>query len=208
MLRRVWFARGQLLDSFAMTPSPDALISAAVNHLLAQESWARARLAPHAGKLARFEIGPVTVRLQVAADGMLVAAATDQPVAVTIHIRAADLPLIAQNRERAFSYVTIDGDADFASTISQVGQSLRWEVADDLSRLVGDMAAQRIVGGATATLATLRSTRQKFMENVAEYFLEEKPMLLRPQAVTGYTADVTRLRDDVERLAKRIERLA
>lgn len=208
MLRRAWFVRGQPLDSFAMTPSPDALIAAAVNHLLAQESWARVRLAPHAGKLARFEVGPVTVRLQVAADGMLAAAAADQPVAVTIHIRAADLPLIAQNRERAFSYVTIDGDADFASTISQVGQSLRWEVADDLSRLVGDIAAQRIVGGAMATLATLRSTRQKFMENVAEYFLEEKPMLLRPQAVAGYTADVTRLRDDVERLAKRIERLS
>ena len=191
-----------------MTPTPDSFIPAALNHLLAQESWARARLTPHAGKVARFEIGPVTLRLQVAADGLLASAGADDPVAVTIHIRAADLPLIAQNRERAFSYVTIDGDADFASTISQVGQSVRWEVADDLSRLVGDIAAQRIVVGATATVAILRSTQQKFMENVAEYFLEEKPMLLRPQAVTAFTGDVTRLRDDVERLAKRIERLA
>ena len=191
-----------------MTPSPDAFIPAALNHLLTQESWARARLAPHAGKVARFEIGPLTLRLQVAADGMLVSVATDQPVAVTIHIRAADLPLIAQNRERAFSYVTIDGDADFANTISQVGQSVRWDAAEDLSRLVGDIAAQRIVTGAAATVATVRATGQKFMENVAEYFLEEKPMLLRPQAVTDFTAEVTRLRDDVERLAKRIERLA
>ncbi len=191
-----------------MTPSFDSFIPAALNHLLARESWARARLAAHAGKVARFEIGPVTLRLQVAADGMLMAAVAQDPVAVTIHIRAADLPLIAQNRERAFSYVTIDGDADFASTISQVGQSLRWEVADDLSHLVGDIAAQRLVDGATATVAGLRSTRQKFMENLAEYFLEEQPMLLRPQAVTDFTSDVTRLRDDAERLAKRIERLA
>ncbi len=191
----------------AMTPSPDSFIPAALNHLLAQESWARARLAPHAGKVARFEIGPVTLRLQVAADGLLSPASANDPIAVTIQIRAADLPLIAQNRERAFSYVTIEGDADFASTISQVGQSVRWDVTEDLSHLVGDVAAQRIVVGATATVASLRSTRQKFMENVAEYFLEENPMLLRPQAVTDFTGEVTRLRDDVERLAKRIERL-
>ena len=191
-----------------MTPSPDALIPAALNHLLAQESWARAKLLPHGGKVARFEIGPITLRLQVTADGMLAAAMASDPVAVTIHIRAADLPLIVQNRERAFSYVSIDGDADFASTISQVGQSLRWDVADDLSRLVGDIAAQRMVTGATATFETVRTTGQKFMENLAEYFLEEKPLLLRPQAVNDFTAEVTRLRDDGERLAKRIERLA
>ena len=191
-----------------MMPSPDSFIPAVLNHLLAKESWAPARLIPHAGKVARFEIGPATLRLQVTADGLLAPAQTADPVAVTIRIRAADLPLIAQNRERAFSYVTIEGDADFANTISQVGQSLRWEVADDLSPLVGDIAARRLVDGATATVAGLRSTRQKFMENLAEYFLEERPMLLRPQAVTDFTSDVTRLRDDVERLAKRIERLA
>ena len=191
-----------------MMPLPYSLLPAALNHLLSQESWARARLAPHAGKVARIDLGVAGVRLQVGADGMVAAAAPEDPVAVTITIRAADLPLILQNRERAFAYVKIDGDADFASTISQVGQSLRWEVADDLARVVGDIAAQRIVGGAGATVAAVRTTHRKFMENVAEYFLEEKPMLIRPQAVVDFTADVTRLRDDVERLAKRIGRLA
>ncbi|MED7632173.1 sterol-binding protein, partial [Lacticaseibacillus casei] len=32
-------------------------------------------------------------------------------------------------------------------------------------------------------------------------------LLIRPQAVTGFTAEVTKLRDDVARLAKRIEKL-
>ena len=194
-----------------MTPIPDSLLPAVLNHLLAQETWARARLMPHAGKVARFDVGLVILRLQVAADGLLCAAAadaTDAIDAVTIRIRAADLPLIAQHRERAFSFVKIEGDADFANAISQVGQSLRWEVTDDLSRLVGDIAARRIVDGATATVNSLRATQQKVMENVAEYFLEEKPMLTRPQAVADFTSDVTRLRDDVERLAKRIERLS
>lgn len=190
------------------TPSLDSLLPAALNHLLVQETWARARLAPHADKVARFEIGPVTTSLRVAGDGLLEHADPEAVAAVTIRIRLADLPLIAQNRDRAFSYVKIEGDADLANTISQLSQSLRWEVADDLSRLVGDIAARRIVDGTNAGVATLRTTQRKLMENVAEYFLEENPMLVRPQAVTDLTGAVTRLRDDVERLAKRIERLS
>ena len=191
-----------------MSPFSLSLLPTAVNHLLAQESWARARLLPHAGKVACFDTGIAALRLKVTGDGMVTDAAADEPVAVTIRVRPADLPLILQHRERAFSYVKIDGDADFANTISKVSETLRWDVADDLSQVVGDIAAQRIVDGAGAVAATMRSTQQKLMENMAEYFLEEQPMLIRPQAVTDFTADVTRLRDDVERLAKRIERLA
>jgi ubiquinone biosynthesis protein UbiJ len=190
-----------------MTSPLDSLLPAALNHLLDQETWARAKLMPHAGKVAQFDVGLLSVRLRVASDGLLAAAPADDPVAVTIRIRAADLPLIAQDRTRAFSFVKIEGDADLANTISQISQSLRWEVADDLSRLVGDIAARRIVDGVGDTVETVRTTHRKFMENVAEYFLEENPMLIRPQAVTEFTADVTRIRDDVERLAKRIERI-
>lgn len=190
-----------------MLPNFSLFLPNAINHLLAQEPWARGQLLPHAGKVACLETGIVTVRLKVCADGMVSGALADEPLAVTIRVRPADLPLILQNRERAFSTVKIDGDADFANTISKVSQNLRWDVANDLSQLVGDIAAQRIVDGASAAAATVRSSQQKVMENVAEYFLEEQPMLIRPRAVHEFTADVTRLRDDVERLAKRIERL-
>jgi ubiquinone biosynthesis protein UbiJ len=191
-----------------MTTPVDTVLPAALNHLLAQESWARAMLIPHAGKVACFDLGVVSVALLVAADGLVQAPEPASTAAVTIRVRAADLPLILQDRERAFSYVSIDGDAEFANTISQLSRSLRWEVADDLGKLVGDIAAQRIVGGAGAIATTLRATQRKLLENVAEYFLEEQPLLVRPQAVSDLSDEVTRMRDDVERLAKRIGRLS
>lgn len=182
-------------------------ISAAINHLLAQENWARAKLARHAGKVACFDAGVMTVNLRVAADGMVQAASADAPTNVTIRAKLSNLPLMAQNREHAFSYVQIEGDADFANTISQLSENLRWEAEHDLSRWIGDIAATRIVGGVRSALETARTTQQRFAENVAEYFLHEKPLLVRPQAVTEFSGDVTKLRDDVERLAKRIEKL-
>jgi ubiquinone biosynthesis protein UbiJ len=42
---------------------------------------------------------------------------------------------------------------------------------------------------------------------MAEYLLEENPMLVRPRDVDEFAAEVTRLRDDVERLGKRIDKL-
>lgn len=188
-------------------PSLSQLGIVAINHLLAQESWARTKLAAHAGKLACFNVGMIVLHLKVAADGMLEAGAeTDLPT-VTIRVNMADLPLILQHRERAFSYVKIEGDADFANTISQVSQSLRWDAEADLSPLLGEMAAMRVVSAAKSLGNHAKSTHQKLAENTAEYFLEENPLLMRRQAVVDFTADVTKLRDDVERMAKRIDKL-
>jgi len=182
-------------------------VSATINHLLAREPWAREKLARHAGKVALFDTSVMSIRLKVEADGMVRAAGTDEPQNVTIRVKLSDLPLILQHREHAFSYVQIEGDADFANTISQLSESLRWEAEEDLSRLIGDVAAVRVVSGARAAFDAAKSTQKKVAENVAEYFLEENPLLVRPQMVADFSSEVTRLRDDVERLAKRLEKL-
>jgi ubiquinone biosynthesis accessory factor UbiJ len=182
-------------------------LSAAINHLLLREPWAREKLARHAGKIALFDAGLVAVRLKAAADGLVQPAGADESQHVTIRVKLSDLPLMAQNREHAFSYVQIEGDADFANTVSQLSETLRWEAEEDLSKLIGDIAAARVAGGARLALDTARTAQRKLTENLAEYFLEEKPLLVRQQIVTDFSSDVSRLRDDVERLAKRIEKL-
>ena len=184
-----------------------AVIPAALNHLLEREVQARARLKVHAGKVARFDLGVTQVCLHVESDGLIATAPADATPQVTIRIKPADVPLILQHRDRAFSYVTIEGDADFANTISQLSQSIRWDAEEDLSRVVGDIAAVRILSGAKSVIATLAATQRKLAETTAEYFLEENPMLMRHQPIRDFAGDVARLRDDAERLAKRIDRL-
>ncbi|AXA94870.1 SCP2 domain-containing protein [Massilia sp. YMA4] len=181
--------------------------AATINHLLAQEDWARAELKQYAGKVARIDASPAELRLMVAADGMVQAASSDVVPAVTIRLKLSDLPLIAQNRERAFSYVQIEGDAEFANAISRLSQLLRWEAEHDLEKLVGPIAAVRLVSGAKSALASLQTGQRKLTENVAEYFLEEQPLLVRPAVTEEFAAGVTRLRDDVERAIKRLEKL-
>lgn len=181
-------------------------IAATINHLLARQPAQQAMLAAHAGKTACIATGFFDLRVRVAADGLL-EAGEEVNASVTIRVKPADLPQIAANPERAVSFVKIEGDADFANTISQVASKLRWEAEEDLAPLVGDIAAVRIVQTAQASLATMQSTGKKLAENMAEYLLEENPLLLHRQAANDFAAAVATLRDDTERLAKRIQLL-
>lgn len=191
--------------------SPQAALTASavatINHLLADEAWARASLQRHAGKIAVIDTGHLALRLRVAADGLLEAAQPDAVSNVTIHVKLADLPLIAQNRERAFSYVRIEGDAEFANTISQLSRGLRWEPEHDLERLFGPVGANRLAGGARRAVAGVNAAGRRLAENLAEFLVEERPVLIRPGEVDALNADVVRLRDDVERTTKRVARL-
>lgn len=193
-----------------MIPSSSLLATPAVatiNHLLAQEAWARESLVRHAGKEACIDTGHLALRLRVARDGMLEPGTAEGPANVTIRVKLTDLPLIAQNRDRAFSYVKIEGDAEFANTISSLSKGLRWDAEYDLERIVGPLGARGLVQGARGAANGVLGAGRRLAENVAEFLLEERPVLVRPTAVNEFAADVVRLRDDVERTAKRIAKL-
>jgi ubiquinone biosynthesis protein UbiJ len=63
------------------------------------------------------------------------------------------------------------------------------------------------VAGTRSALAFGLDTGRRLAENVAEYLLEEQPVLMRPGAIADWSADVVELRNDVERLLKRIEKI-
>ncbi|MCD2517081.1 SCP2 sterol-binding domain-containing protein [Massilia sp. G4R7] len=180
---------------------------ATINHLLAQEAWARDALKRHAGKEACIDTGHLQLRLRVARDGMLEAGSGQGPANVTIRMKLTDLPLIAANRERAMSYVKIEGDAEFANAISALSKDLRWDAEHDLERVVGPLGARRIAEGGRSLAGGVLNGGRRLAENVAEFLLEEQPVLVRPAQVQGFAADVVRLRDDVERASKRIAKL-
>jgi ubiquinone biosynthesis protein UbiJ len=187
--------------------SPTVPAVATINHLLAQEAWARDALMRHAGKVAVIDTGHLALRMRVARDGMLETAGVDDAASVTIHVKLSDLPLIVQNRDRAFSYVRIEGDAEFANTISQLSKGLRWDAEHDLERVFGPIGAVRLAGGARSAVTGAATAGRRLAENVAEFLLEERRVLVPPAAVDAFADDVGRLRDDVERTAKRIAKL-
>jgi ubiquinone biosynthesis accessory factor UbiJ len=178
---------------------------ALLNHLLERETWARERLTPFSGRRARIDAFPVTLLLGIDDRGRFEAAAGEPHV--TIAVETAQLPAWLFDPQAMLRNVRLSGDAEFARALSQVLQDLRPEPEEDLARIVGDAAAVRIVGLLRAVATQIREGSARLAATTAEYFSAENPLLATREAVDAFTADVTDLRDAVERLAKRIERL-
>jgi ubiquinone biosynthesis protein UbiJ len=178
---------------------------AVLNHMLSREPWARAALAPFAGRSARLQAVPFAVQLGIGADGWFTAEAGEPTV--TIGVDPASLPQLLLDPKATLRNVRLDGDAEFAQALSGVLQKLRPEPEEELSRFVGDAAAVRIVGLLRAALAGAREAGSRLAMQTADYFVAENPMLLGRPQMAAFAADVADLRDGVERLAKRIELL-
>jgi ubiquinone biosynthesis protein UbiJ len=178
-------------------------IAAVINHLLSRQPALREKLRAHAGEMACIETGSLQLKLTVAADGLFHSDTTAEPT-VTLRIKPADIPQVIADIEKAFSYVTIIGDADFARTLSEVANDVHWEPEEDLAPFFGDIAAVRIAQAVRNAIAQAKSGSRKLVENMAEYLLEENPTLMYRHVGQQFASDVAVLRDDVERLAKRI----
>ena len=181
--------------------------SAFVNHLLAPAAWARESLAEHAGKVAVFDLFPLRFAVAVDPDGTLRAAPENAAPAVTIRLTHVTALQILAEGEPAWRKANVEGDTGFASAISKVAANLRWDVEEDLSRAFGDIAAHRLAGAGRSAAAWPKQAATSLAASVAEYLTEEKHLLVTPLRAGEFVRDVDELRDAVERLDKRIERL-
>jgi ubiquinone biosynthesis accessory factor UbiJ len=181
---------------------------AAINHLLRDADWARARLEPFAGCAVRFEIPPLSAAFIVGTDGRLLPFGSQtEPVTVVRLTLPTLVRLLWLHDDSARKEAQVEGDTALASALTGILSSLRWDVEEDLSQIVGDVAAHRLTQAGSGLLAWQANIASNLAHALAEYWTEEQPLLVSRDALRQFVEAVDILRDDVERLEKRIERL-
>ena len=185
----------------------NAFALAVGRHVLQPASWARQRLAEHAGKqvLVRLPVG--TILACISADGGIDSGNGDAPPDLTVTLSPAAAAKWLVDREGAWRAARIEGDGELASAISYVVANLRWDYEEDLSQVIGDIAAHRIARGVQRLSAWQADTAQSLARGIAEYLTEERQLLATPLRMEEFTGEVDEIRDAVERLDKRIDRL-
>ena len=183
----------------------DIPLAAAVNRLLRRSSWTAERLTPHAGKTVALSCGPVEAKLTVCASGEVTAAPGHTPDDARNTVTPGALLRLAARDPEAWSAVEVTGDLALAGVVDDLARNLRWDYEEDLSRVFGDIAAHRM----GETLRGLERWGRTAVTNVglaaAEYATYEQPALASAGAVETFVRVVDEVRDDVERLAKRVE---
>ena len=188
-------------DPFAPARWPAVAL---LNHLLRGQPWLRERLVPFAGRSVRLEVPPLGLVLAINAEGEL------QPSgAATVDASARLSPLtvvrLAAGEEGARSGIDVTGDAALAAALAGVLRELRWDAAEDLSQLIGDIPAQRLVRLGQGVLAWQREALSSLLAAASEYLVEERHVLPGREAVASWARKVDALRDDAERLGQRID---
>ncbi len=204
----------------------------ALNHLLAQEEWARERLRPFSGKCARIEFEPreengasseaasrstlffaPRLSFSISDGGTLIplddiddGSGAVSPT-VVIRLPAASPLLWLRERGVLFSAARIEGAADFAEALAFVFRNLSWDAEAELASFVGDIAAHRIVGGVRRLNIAGKRALDNLNANLAEYLTEETRFLPRKNDLTAFTAEIERLQKESEALEERLRRL-
>lgn len=185
----------------------DLALLQALNHLLAAAPWARAKLAPFAGRRAHLVLGPLPLAFRIAPDGSFESLGTGEPAVEIVLPATAPLALF-EGREAMMRSARVSGAADFAEVLGFVLRNLDWDAEEDLSRLVGDIVAHRIVRSAGDFAAAQAEAARRLAENVGEYLRYEQPAGIDKAALAAFAEEVDasrRAADDLERRLAALE---
>jgi ubiquinone biosynthesis protein UbiJ len=156
-----------------------------LNQLLSRERWAQARLERFAGQSV--ELRPPLLpplRLAVAPGGKVEPGGPEPEAIVTLE--------------------GISGSGAFADELRYLASHLRWDAEEELSRLVGDLAAERIGGTLRAFARWQLDTARRVSEALADYATTESGTLVRRRELWDFAAEVERLHAALDRLERRL----
>lgn len=185
-----------------MNPAVDAL-----NHLLRQNPWAADKLRPYAGKTLRLHLPPLSTDVTLIDSGLFVPAIENAEIDASIRLSPFSALLFLAHREVDPASVQLEGDTDLAGAVGKILQQLEWEYEDDLSHLIGDIPAHELVGLGRRIVDQGTRQLQALGEMLVDYWQEEQPLIAKQRHLDAFSSDVDRLRDDIARLVKRIEKL-
>ena len=189
-----------MLSSVALAP---------FNHILLSENWAKRRLQSHTGKTIKICVSPfLCTALTIQESGELLAVANNSSIDATATFTFSLLPRLLTHDEGAYSEISISGDDTFAEELIYISKNLHWDVEQELSKITGDIFAHRIVQTGQDIKCWHSENTENLSAALAEYWLEEQPLLAKSSHVKEFISDVNELSNDMEQLETRVEKIS
>ncbi|KAF1022945.1 MAG: hypothetical protein GAK30_00884 [Paracidovorax wautersii] len=128
-----------------------------LNHVLMQEPQAQARLAPHAGRVVLVQWRAFNIRLAVTPAGLFDVAEGEPLSDLTLTLGDTSPLELAKRAARGEKpALRIEGDVQLAADFNWLIANVRWDVEEDLSRVVGDAPAHAVASAGRRAAEGLR----------------------------------------------------
>ncbi|MEW6131654.1 MAG: hypothetical protein AB1591_00610 [Pseudomonadota bacterium] len=182
------------------------LIAGGLDRLFSQTPGARDALARHAGRILALDGILFSVRLQVTEDGGLRAAGA-APADATILLAPDVLLSLPVRGKAALQSLRTEGNAELLSAFNDAFQQIDLDAEAELSRLFGPIIGFRMAEAGRAFSGWMKQATQDTARALAEYAVEESPMLASRREIERFNREVDELRDEAARLEARLDRL-
>ena len=178
------------------------------NRLLERESWARARLAAHAGRSFVVTIGPIASAFAIDSSGMFEGASlSGARPDLTLHVAPWNLPPLAADPARWDTFVTTEGDTALAATLRELAVTTPLWIEQLFARVLGPVAGQRAADVGRSLLAFPEIAAQRLTDNLMSYLRDESGMLARGDEARLLSQEAARLAMRTDLLATRLQAL-
>ncbi len=177
-----------------------------INRTLDRESWARERLAAHAGRSVRIVVGPARAGFAIDAGGRLRDA--DDASDLTLNISPLRLPALLAQPSRWQELVAAEGDTALAATLAELALTLPLFVEQAFANALGPVIGQQVASTGRQLLAMPEYAAQRVSDSVARYVSEETDAGVRTAEAHAFAADVQALAAAVDALSARVDALS
>jgi ubiquinone biosynthesis protein UbiJ len=155
----------------------------------------------------RLEGTPITLYFKVAAGRIAIDTRHDGPTDASLAGTPLSLASLAgpgaADRMRSAG-IRIEGDAEVAQRFQNLLQQAQPDFEEELSRVVGDVAAHQVANLARGFLGWGRKAAESFSQNVAEYLQEEGRDVPSRVELEEFLESVDHLREAADRLEARL----
>ena len=179
----------------------------ALNHLMRQNSWACERLRPYAGKIVRLTLPPLELTLLIDGLGEFSPTPTGSVPDASIALTPSAALRLWWQPEPPPELMDLQGDPALATLLAEILRSLQWDAEEDLSRIVGDIPAHQLSRAGQHIAQELRRQAWSLASQLAEYWLEEQPLLAKQRHFDALNAGIADLQATLDRLEHRITHL-
>jgi ubiquinone biosynthesis protein UbiJ len=184
-----------------------------LNRNVAESPRARSLARQLDGRVLSLTVEATPVAFFLRADGGRLALSARHDGVADASLSGTPLALLALAGPRAEGAlrkggVRIEGDAEVAQKFRELLAQAQPDFEEELSRILGDVAARRVANVARGLVDWGRRSAASLTGSVVEYLQEEGRDLPTRVEVDEFLEGVDRLRDDTERLAARFARLA
>ena len=188
-------------------------LEGALNRALALDPESAANLAALEGRHIGVELRGVNLALAIVVHDGKLRVGPHWESTPDLNVRAAPASLLAFALRRGEDAplppgkVEISGDAQLARALERAARDFRPDFEEALAKAFGDVLGVALARALRSAFAYARESAQALAQDTAEFLREESRDLVAPAEMEPFLDDVDALRERVDRLDARVQRL-